>query len=103
MIGHAHNQGFVRLILILVAVFLFISYFNIDIKKTVESPTTQANASYVKSASTTVWHRYLEVPASYLCKNIFINLFWDSFVENMQRIKDGRPTTIEQKAPMVGN
>jgi hypothetical protein len=96
------NKGFIRLILIIVAIVFFLGYFNIDIKQTVEKPTTQANIAYVQQTSTTVWSKYLQKPVTYFWDNIFINLLWNSFVLNMERIRDGQPTTLEQKAPIVG-
>jgi len=49
----------------------------------------------------TVWNSYLSQPILYFWHNIFIDLLWNSFIDNMERIRDGQPTTIEELAPQL--
>jgi len=77
---------------------LVLSYFNISIKGVVESPTGQENLNYVQGTSVSLWDKYLAGPASYLWNDIWINLFWNSFVSNMERIRDGQPTDVDNAA-----
>ena len=88
-----YKKGFIgKLILILVAIFLIASYFNIDIKSVVESPATQKNWSYVSAIGKTVWKGYLEKPTQYLWNNILSGFIKDSFAQslkNLKAIKDG--------------
>ncbi len=91
------QQGFVRFIVLIIIAILVISYFNIDLKTEVEKPQTQKNITYVKDQSQSVWKQYLEKPVFYIWNNIFIDLLWSVFVDNLKRIKEHRPTTIEEQ------
>ncbi len=85
-----------------VAIFV-LSYFKISIKSVVESPTAQENVGYVTEGSQSIWDKYLKKPAEYIWNEVFINLLWDSFVNNMQRVKNGQPTEIQNSAPSLPN
>ncbi|OGI74458.1 hypothetical protein A3D42_01205 [Candidatus Nomurabacteria bacterium RIFCSPHIGHO2_02_FULL_41_18] len=80
---------------------LILSYFNISIKGVVESPTGRENLGYVEGKSKSIWFKYLEKPANYIWNDIFINLFWKSFVSNLERIRDGKSTDFDNAAPQV--
>ncbi|MDP1760244.1 MAG: hypothetical protein Q8L01_02220 [Candidatus Woesebacteria bacterium] len=88
--------GILILIFILI---LVLSYFKISVKEVVESPTGQENINYVKDNTKTVWDRYLKDPATYLWNDVFMKIFWTSFINNMERIRDGKPTDYEKFAP----
>jgi len=75
---------------------LILSYFNISIKTIVESSTGQENIEYVKGGSKSLWDEYLADPASYLWNDIWVKLFWRPFVDNMERLRDGRPTDFDE-------
>ena len=96
-----HN-GFIKLIVLFVILILIISYFGIDLRAIVESPETQGNLGYVWGLVVTVWHGYLERPILYFWNNIFVDLLWESFVSNLERIKDGAPHDFILNAPSVG-
>ena len=95
------NQGLISILLIIVIAILALSFFNIDLKTVAEKPQTQKNVSYVVDNSTSFWNTYLQKPASYLWNDIFINLLWNSFVDNMTRIKQDQPTTLQLNPPTV--
>lgn len=80
---------------------LVLSYFNISVKSVVESPTGQENINYVGGGTRNLWNDYLKAPASYLWNDIFVNIFWKSFINNMERVRDGHPTDFELNAPAV--
>jgi hypothetical protein len=80
---------------------LVLSYFRISVKDVVESPTGQENITYVQDTSKSFWDKYLKEPAHYLWNDIWIELFWKSFISNMQRIRDGQPTDVDMAAPQV--
>ena len=82
-----------------VIVILALSYYKISIKQVVESPTGQENIHYVKDNAKTVWDKYLKDPANYLWNEIFLKIFWVSFINNMERIRDGKATDFEKFAP----
>ena len=82
-------------------VILVLSYFKISVRSVVESPTGQDNISYVGGGTRSLWNDYLKQPAAYLWNDIFVKIFWQSFVNNMERIRDGQPTDYEINAPTV--
>lgn len=90
--------GFLVLGFILV---LVLSYYNISIRSVVESPTGQDNINYVQDTSKSVWDKYLKSPVSYLWNDVWINLFWKSFISNLERIRDGQPTDLDLAAPRL--
>lgn len=96
-----HTRGFFKLILIVTAALLILGYFNIDLKSTIESPTNQENVSYIKERTTHIWETYLKKPVLFFWNNIFINLLWNAFTSNMERVRDGKPTDFELWAPQV--
>ncbi len=89
---------FLGIILILV-----LSYFNISIKAVVESPSAKSNMGYVTDNSESLWNQYLKKPVDYFWNEIWVKIFWASFVDNMERIRDGKPTNIENSAPTMKN
>lgn len=95
------NRGFIKLLLIIAGALLVIGYFNIDLQETVESPTNQKNYSYIRTKGAMIWDKYLEKPVKYFWNNIFINLLWNTFVSNFERMRDGQPTDFELNAPYV--
>jgi hypothetical protein len=97
-------KGGISLIGVLILGFILIlvlSYYKISIKSVVESPEAKSNIQYVGGKSRNVWDDYLKKPADYIWNKVFIDLFWKSFVNNMERIRDGKPTELEQSAPTV--
>ena len=82
-------------------IVLVLSYFKISIRSVVESTTAQDNISYVGGGTRNLWDEYFRKPVSYLWNDIFINIFWASFINNMERIRDGQATDYEINAPAV--
>lgn len=84
-----------------VILILVLSYFNISLKAVVENPNTQNNINYVGGTGKSLWNDYLKKPVSYLWNDVFVKIFWASFISNMERIRDGQPTDFEKMAPTV--
>lgn len=82
-------------------IILILSYLNVSIKGIIESPTGQENVNYIKDETKSVWVTYLKEPAEYLWNDILVNIFWKSFILNMERIRDGNPTDFEKAAPSL--
>lgn len=78
---------------------LVLSYYKISIKSVVESPTGQENINYVGGGTRNLWDDYLKEPADYVWNEVFVKIFWKSFINNMERIRDGKPTDYESNAP----
>ena len=68
-----------------------------------ESPEAQDNLNYVGGGGKSIWNEYLKEPLTYLWHDVFINIFWASFINNMERIRDGQPTDYQLYAPNVPN
>jgi hypothetical protein len=100
--GPASRQGgLIKLILIFIILIITLSYFGIDIRGIVESERTQQNFSYAWSLATTIWYDYLADPITYFWNNIFISLLWTSFIDNLERVKQGEPHDFILNAPSV--
>ena len=80
---------------------LVLSYFHISIKTVVDSPTGQENVNYVKGSTQSLWDAYLAKPAHYLWQDVWVNIIWKSFISNMERIRDGQPTDIDNAAKSI--
>jgi len=102
MLNFQNNEkGFIKWLVIILIAVIILSYFGFNLRAIVESDLTQNNLGYLWGLGVTVWNNYLSVPILYFWNNIFLDLLWSSFVENMNRIKNGQPTTIEELAPAI--
>lgn len=97
----SEQQKGVSIIGIVIVIALIVLYFGIDIQSVVEKPQTQKNVAYVSEKTQTVWQKYLEQPAFYIWNNIFLDLIWGAFTQNLQAIKEGVPTDIQKNAPIL--
>ena len=89
------------MIIVIIIAIIVLSYFGFDLQAIVESPETQGNLGYVWGLATLLWTDYLMQPVLYFWNNIFINLLWETFVSNLERIRDGEPTNFELNTPSV--
>jgi hypothetical protein len=98
------NNGVVSILGIVLLGFLMIlvlSYYNVHIQSVVESPTAQDNLHYVGGNTKTFWDKYLAAPAHYLWHDVWVNIFWHSFIDNMERLRDGNGTELQDHPPKV--
>jgi len=95
------KRGLIQWIVIILIAVIVLSYFGFDLRAIIESDRTQNNLGYLWGLGVTVWNNYLSQPILYFWHNIFIDLLWNSFVDNMERIKAGQPTTIEEMTPQL--
>jgi hypothetical protein len=77
---------------------LVLGYFNVSVEEVVESPQAQENLDYVKGETRTLWERYLSGPVTYLWQDVWVDIFWEGFLNNMERIRDGLPTDFDKAA-----
>jgi hypothetical protein len=101
MNNNTHERGIVKLIILIVAALLILSYFGINLRALVNSPTTQDNIAFTASTTVTVWDKYLKQPATYLWDQIFLNLIWGPAIDNLKNLRDNKPDTIQQSAPTI--
>jgi len=95
------DRGLIKMILIIIAALLILSYFGINLRNLVNSPTNQDNVSYVATTSVSVWNTYLKQPATYLWNDVFLNLIWNPAIDNLTRMKEGQPTDVQNSAPTI--
>jgi hypothetical protein len=101
MIQNFNKKGGISILglLILAIILIFVlGYFHVSIKTVVESPTNQDNVNYVKDGTESVWDKYFAEPAHYLWQDVWVNIFWQGFIDNMERIRDGQPTILNKAA-----
>ncbi|MDD5164984.1 MAG: hypothetical protein PHG25_00370 [Candidatus Pacebacteria bacterium] len=97
------NRGFIKWIIIIVIALLVLSYYGFSLRTLVDSPVTQDNIHYVATSTVSVWDKYLKNPATYLYKDIFINLIWEPAIDNLTKIKNSEPTNVQTSSPKLPN
>jgi hypothetical protein len=95
------NRGFIKWVIIIVAVLLILSYYGFSLRALVESPTTQDNFGYVATTTVSFWDKYLEKPANYLWNDVFIDLIWTPAIDNLTKIKNSEPTNVQTNSPKL--
>mgnify|MGYP000964894786 CR=1 FL=1 len=81
------ERGFIKWILLIIVALLVISYFGINLRELISSPTTQDNFAYTATTTVTFWNKYLKEPTTYIWKEIFINLIWEPALDNLKNAK----------------
>jgi hypothetical protein len=82
------NQGFIRFIIVLIIFIIVLSLLGVNLSSVFQNPLVRENFSFLYDAGSFIWETYLKKPATFLW-DIFITYLWSSFIDNMQRIKDG--------------
>lgn len=95
-----NNQGgFIKIIILIVVIILILGYFDISVRSIVEKESVRNNFAYVWNFVKGVWSKYLAGPASYFWNDFVVDLLWESFINNLERIKGGQDTTMIEGAP----
>ena len=68
------NRGFIKWIIIIVIALIILGYFGFDVRRAIESPTTQSNFNYVQKIVWDVWNTYLKGIVMYLWNEVIIKL-----------------------------
>ncbi len=93
------QAGFIRLqtLVLVILILVGLGMFGINIEEDVaQNEDVQDNVSYVWTGAVNFWNQYLAEPARHLWNDIFVGLIWDSFMLNMQRLREGQsPTSFE--------
>ncbi len=99
---YMNNQGLglIGFIIILIIAIIVLGYFGISLRTIFGGGTTRDNLDYAWQIVKDVWENYLKVPA-YYCWNIFYNLLWRSFVENAERIRQGKAPILLEGQPTL--
>jgi len=98
-----NQSGLVKLIILIVVAIIVLGYFGINIRSVFESGPVSDNLSYLWDGVKHVWSNYLQKPTNFIW-GVFYNYIWLSFIENMDRIREGRgPEFLENIAPNFEN
>lgn len=92
------NQGLIKLIILIIIAVVVLSYFNINLRSVLESRAVRDNFGFLWNSAKSIWHNYLAGPADFVW-GIFYNYLWLSFIENMERIKEGEGPEFIENAP----
>ncbi len=93
------NKGLIKWIFLIIIAIIILSYLGFDLRSIVEADETQNNLNYVWGGVVMVWDNYLANPVLYFWQNIFLDLIWSAFVENMENINGGGSIINPELAP----
>jgi hypothetical protein len=88
------DKGLIQWIIIIIVALLILSYYGFNLRTLVQAPATQNNFGYVATTTVSVWDKYLKQPATYLWKDIFLDLIWDPAINNLTKVKNSGSTLI---------
>ena len=94
------NEGLIKLVILIIIGVIVLSYFGINVRSILESDLVRDNFGYLWNGVKSIWNNYLAKPANFVW-GIFYNYMWLSFIENMERIKQGRNIEAVENAPTV--
>ncbi len=60
------NQGFIKLIIIVIVAVIILGYYGLDVRKVVEGPTVQKNLAYVGHVASDIWNGYLKAAVVFI-------------------------------------
>jgi len=90
------QAGFISLktLVIIILILVALGMFGVNVEEDIAgNEDVRHNVSYVWTGVASFWNQYLSGPASYLWNDIFIGLIWESFIVNMQAIRNGQTPT----------
>ena len=82
------ERGFIQIIIILLLFVVVLSLLGVSLRSMTGNPLVRTNFGYVWETGQWLWDSYLSYPARFLWK-VFVDLIWEAFIENMQRLKKG--------------
>ena len=92
------NQGLIKLIILIIIAVMVLGYFNVDLRSIWNSKSVQNNLGFLWESAKSIWNNYLAKPTDFVW-GIFYNYLWLSFIENMERLKEGAGPTFLENAP----
>lgn len=94
----SREQGLIKLIILIIIALVVLSYFGFDIKNILESDLVKKNFGYLWSGVENIWKNYLTKPLD-IVWGVFYHYIWLSFIENIERIKEGSGPTMLENIP----
>lgn len=89
----------IRNLVIVIIILVILGLAGVSVEDDiVENEEVQENTSYVWTGVVHVWDTYLAGPANYLWNEIFVDILWASFVNNMETLSNGgMPNNFENE------
>lgn len=90
------QAGFIRLktLVVIILILVALGMFGVNVEEDVAgNEDVQDNVSYVWTGVVNFWDRYLAGPADYIWNDVFVDLIWESFIVNMQALRNGESAT----------
>lgn len=82
--------GILKWVLTVIVVIILASYFfDFNVQEAVEDEQTQSNLAYIWEKVILFWDTYLQEPASYLWHDVFIDLLWETFIDQFNAMRAG--------------
>ena len=97
----AREGGLIKTIVLIIIAILIISYFGINLRALVTSPTTQDNVSYVTTGAINLWNNFLKEPVTYVWNEIFVKLIWNTALENLKSGSLNGPSLTSSSTPRL--
>lgn len=93
------QRGLIKWLFLIIIAVIILSYFGFDLRSIIESEQSQANFEYLWGGGLYLWENYLSDPILYFWHNIFLDLLWSAFVENLDNIKNGQSIINSEFVP----
>lgn len=91
----------IKWIVIIIAIILVLSYFNVNIEQFLQKPIVKDNFGFVTNKILYVWQNYLQKPARFVFK-FFIYYIWTPLIDGLERMRNGEPAfDIKDKVPKL--
>lgn len=88
-----NNNGFLKLIVIIVIGLIILSVLNLNLRDIVSSPAMQNNITYISDIFKNIWDGYLKTPVMFFWNNTFKNVILVPFAQNMHQMISGQGTS----------
>lgn len=84
----------IRNLVLVIIVLVILGLAGVNVEEDIAgNETVQENTSYVASGVSHVWNTYLAGPADFIWNDVIVGILWETFVQNMERLRDGQPPT----------
>ncbi|MDQ5883515.1 MAG: hypothetical protein QG654_429 [Patescibacteria group bacterium] len=90
------QAGFLNLktLVVVILTLVCLGMFGINVEEDVAgNEDVRDNVSYVWTGAINFWDRYLAGPADYIWNEVLVGLIWESFIINMQALRNGEAAT----------
>jgi len=96
------QQGSLKWIIIIIIAIVVASYFfDFSVQDAVEDEQTQSNFSYIQTETNKFYTEHLKKSIDYFWNDIFIDLIWDSFKGDLEKLKAGEMTAAQEAGPGI--